>query len=79
MAQIIFNIPDAVLPRVVDAVSLAFNYLPTLLSGGPNPETKGAFTKRMIANEIKKWVAVQEGRVADDAAQANAQSQIDIT
>ena len=78
MAQIILNIPDAVLPRVVDAISGLHDRPDTVDDGNgnqiPNPETKGQFAKRILRQWFKAKVVVWEGREAGKAAEASARA-----
>jgi hypothetical protein len=71
MAQIQITIPDAVLPRVVDAFAATYGYQPTI-DGAPNPETKAAFAKRQVIAFIKRTVADREAGAAADAARSTA-------
>ena len=79
MAVITFTIPDAVVQRVLDAYATTFSYSPILMDGTTNPETKAAFTKRMITNQIKGIVKASEGGAANTTAQNNVETQIPIT
>lgn len=54
MAQIVLNIPDAILPRVVNA--LTFDYQPILEDGTPNPQTRNQYAKQVIINFIKNRI-----------------------
>lgn len=53
MAQIIINIPNDKLSRVIDALCSLHGYRATLLDGTANPETKQQFAKRKIIEKIK--------------------------
>lgn len=60
---ITLTIPDADMPRVVNAICLVNDYQDTI-NGVPNPETKNQFAKRMLILEIKIWVRDAELRVS---------------
>jgi len=68
VASIAINIPDGKLQRVIDGIAVARNYRATMSDGTPNPETKAQFARRMVAEQIKDWVAQAEGAAADIAA-----------
>lgn len=67
MAQIILNIPDPILPRVVDDIATKFNFA----LNGLNQETKGAFAKRMMITTVKQWLKDVEGSAPYDTARQN--------
>ena len=85
MATISFTIPDAQLTRVVNALCVTYGYQDTMGYTGtppdlvpvPNPETKGQFAKRMIAEHIKNCVKQVEGGAATLQAQQTTNSAID--
>jgi hypothetical protein len=61
------TIPDAQAQRVVDALSEAAAWKPTLEDGSPNPETKAQAAKRYIIERIKAQVRSYEAiRLPDD-------------
>lgn len=64
--------------RIQDAFAAEFNYQPTI-DGAPNPESKGAFTKRKVAEWVKEVVKRHEGDAARTAAAANVDSTVTIT
>lgn len=71
MAQISITIPDGKLNRVVNAVCIANHYREFQSDGTtPNPETKAQFTRRMVVEQIKQWVAIADGIKADTDARA---------
>jgi hypothetical protein len=74
MAQITISIPDAVLPRVLDAMASAYGYSATLPDGSPNPQSKAQFARQQLANFVKQTVAEQEVRAAVAAASQSAAS-----
>ena len=55
MAQITLDIPDAQLPRVIDALCLQYNY--DANGGGL---TRGQFAKRCVANMVRRVVRLAE-------------------
>lgn len=63
--------------RIQDAFGLYFNYQATLPGGGANPESKGAFTKRMVAEWVKDIVKAVEANAAADAARTTAAASAD--
>lgn len=89
MATISITIPDEHLQRVIDAITGHYGYTDTIPDPGDpegpeiaNPETKGEFTKRQVAEFIKNNVISWEAKQASEAARltaiANAEG-IDIT
>ena len=75
MATIVLTIPDAVIPRVVAAVALKFDYNTNKLAG----ETTGQFAKRMLGVTLKQWVKDAEGPVPYVTAKtAQAAVELDI-
>lgn len=77
MASIQITVPDAVLSRVLDAVSAKWGYNP---GGG---QTKAQFAKATLAAYLKSIVRDYEAEVAAkaayDAAKATAESDLAIT
>lgn len=69
MAQIIINIPDADLPRVLNAFSNEYGYDRYVEEGGSLG--KAAFAKSKVVNFIKDVVKVHEHRNAVTAAVSN--------
>ena len=78
MAQIIFNIPDTELNRVVDCITGQYNYQP-VINGQPNPETKGVFTKRMIKHFIINTVRAYETNKIVDSTRTTELAKSDPT
>jgi hypothetical protein len=77
MATIVLTIPDAVLPRVVDALCA---------TGGREENStvaKGVFAKRVLIDWVRDQVILNETRLAQEAARltadAKARSEITIT
>jgi hypothetical protein len=68
MATITLTIPDAVMPRVVDALCAEGGYV----SG-----SRGAFAKQQVVDHVRRVVRQYESRVARDAAGAAADSAAD--
>lgn len=56
MAQLIFNIPDDEVQRVVSALATFYGYRATDDAGNANPENRAAYVKRKIADEMKARV-----------------------
>lgn len=61
MATISFTIPDDKLQRIIDGYSKAHNYQEKVILevdgvGVPNPESRAAFVKRLVAEHIKRTV-----------------------
>lgn len=75
MATIVLNIPDAVLPRVVDA----------LCAEGRRPEdspiSKGQFAKNMVIAYVREVVRTQEAMAARIVAEREATAAVarDVT
>ena len=75
MAQLIINIPNDKVTRVMDALTGAWGYEPLILSEIemiPNPETKAAFVKRHIIDDLKEVIYNYELTTAVKAAVATA-------
>lgn len=87
MATITLNIPDAILPRVLNGFASRYGYTPTLVDGNgadyQNPETKAQFAKRMLVDYMRTVVREAEATAAADAARQAAEqaarSEITIT
>ncbi len=80
MAQLIIDIPDPVVTRVLMAVSTRWGYQDTIIVDGnpvPNPETRAAFCKRMLAMHIRNWVREYEGVNAGNSARAAAEAAVE--
>lgn len=67
MAQIIFNIPDDQVSRVVTALSGFYGYREIDENGDPNPETRAAYAKRKMAQEMRARVKRVERQQQADA------------
>jgi len=69
--QIIFNIANEDLPRVITAFTVTFNYQETIIDENgdevPNPETKAQFTKRMWIKYGKDVTRNYEDETAHEA------------
>ena len=72
MATITLNIPDAALPRVVDALCALDGYEP---GSGP----KGAFAKQVLIRIVKQTVKNHEAEIARRTAAAKADSEVSVT
>ena len=86
MAQLLFNIPDAVTPRVLDAMASKYNYDIYYLKELENnkvPLTKIQFVKMQIIQMFKNAVADYESRSAiqnaADSAKQSVETDIKIT
>jgi hypothetical protein len=81
MAQITINIPDAAMPRVIDAWGAG--YSSTLPDGSPNPQTKAQYARAKIISALKNRVVIYESgeasRVAARSAKQKAESEIAIS
>ena len=80
IAVITLNIPDAALPRIIDAFCTEYNYIPQMTNAEgeviPNPQTRAQFTKAKIIEHIKAVVKDQEGRVAAEAARQTKETEV---
>ena len=56
MAQLVFNIPDDQVQRVVNALALFYGYRATDEQGNPNAETKAQYVRRRMADEMRARV-----------------------
>ena len=72
MAQIVLTVPDAMLSRVVTALSERGGYRATLSDGTANPQTRAQFAKQQIALFVRESVKLYE------AEQARATNDIDV-
>ncbi len=88
MAQLIFDIPDAVAARAVNGVAYFNGYMDTITDPAtgaqiPNPVTKQAYAKQVIARWIKVQVVAYERRLAagsaGDSAEQAAENEITVT
>jgi ABC-type antimicrobial peptide transport system ATPase subunit len=71
MATFPIEIPDDKVQRVINAAAIVKRYRKFQSDGvTPNPESKAQFFRRMVAEEIKNWVAIADGIAADEAARA---------
>jgi hypothetical protein len=84
MAQIILNIPDALVNRVIAGMCGLHNY-PTEIQNPdnpdemiPNPESKADFIKKIIKKRIKKDVLEWEGAEAQRTAYITGETEVDI-
>jgi hypothetical protein len=66
MAQIVLTIPDAVLPRVIDALCIDGQRPAT------SPVPKGQFAKQQIIDHVMRVVRQVEAQQAAEAARATA-------
>lgn len=77
MADITITIPNAVLSRVINA--LTFDYQPTLDNGTPNPTTRNQHAKQQIIKFIKNRVRTFEQETAIRNLTASVENDITIT
>ena len=84
MAQIVLNIPDALVDRVVAGMCGLHNYQETIPDPNnpeqmiPNPETKAEFVKRIIRKKIKRDVIEWEGAEAQRATYRTGETEITL-
>lgn len=68
-ADITITIPDAAVPRVINAMAAVHGYEETI-NGQPNPETKAQFARRMLLKYLRDvtlgYEMVLERKIADD-------------
>ena len=81
--KLTLTIPDAQAQRLIDGVCGNFGYQAYLRDEagnviGPNPETAGQFTRRMVIEWLKKVVRAEERRIAEEAARVAAGQTADI-
>lgn len=74
MATISFNIPDAVLQRVLDDIAIAKDF--ATFGGGL---TKAQFAKKVIIDFVMNLCRRVEGRAAEQGAQQTVNTDIVIT
>jgi hypothetical protein len=83
MATISITIPDAVVPRITNAIAANGGWSPLLNDGSVNPLTKNAFSKKWLIDQILQQVRIYEVAQASQTAAAtasdNVTSQIVIT
>lgn len=70
MATISITVPDAVVPRVLDAMADTYTYDPA------TDGTKAQFAKKQIAAHVKSIVVAYETRIASEEAAATAQAAV---
>lgn len=71
MASITITIPDAVAPRVLDAVASRYGWAPDL------GVTKAQFAKSILVNLLKESVKLHEGNIASRQATDTSNAQVD--
>lgn len=62
MASFTITVPDAVVPRVADAVAATFAY------DAERDGTKAQFTKKVLVDYLRRLVQEHEARLAQQAA-----------
>lgn len=71
MAQIIMNIPDQYIARILDAFAVVYGY------DAADGLTKAQFAKSKVRDYIKEIVVRHEGSLARQAANDTVQDEID--
>ena len=76
MPSITIDVPSSSdLTRVVDAICGTYNYQANIPNNGgtvPNPETKNQYSKRMVAEFLKKLTRTWEKQQAEKTAGVTA-------
>lgn len=78
MATLSIDIPAGQTNRVLDGVALYHGYQATI-GENPNPESKAAFAKRMVIEEVKKWVRTSEQATAAKTAAESVNSGVTLS
>ena len=82
MATFTFEIPDAIVSRVMDAFGASYGYAATLPDGSSNPETLAQFTKRKVISYMREVTIAHErqkaGAAAEKASEDKAKAEIAI-
>lgn len=76
MANITIQIPDALLPRVINGLASFYGYQAEI-DGQPNPQTKGQFAKMQLIEHIKHCVKTVETDGAVNAARLAKQAEVE--
>lgn len=74
MAQLILNIPDNQINRVIDAICIKYGYqdqLETPEGYIPNPLTKAQFSRNRVAELLKNHILQIEREIATNAISIN--------
>lgn len=78
MAQISFNIPDAIAPDVVLQFSEYHGYEPQVPNQNgemvDNPQSRAAFSKQVLINHVRDVYRIMKGRAAAEAARDTAEA-----
>lgn len=77
MANITIQIPDNLLPRVVNGLATFYGYKDTLEDGTPNTQTKGQFAKAQLIEHIKHCVKQVETDEAVNTARLAKQTEVE--
>ncbi len=78
MAQISVTIPDAALPRVLDAFASSYQYKATVPDPAnpsltiPNPQTKAQFARSRLISYMQDIVRAHEANAAAETARVQA-------
>jgi hypothetical protein len=83
VATINLNIPDAIMPDVIDALADRGGYDTLTVPEGQTKPTKQAFAKHQIIDFVKTvtrhYKAEQDAKVARDTAYEDIDAKLDIT
>lgn len=77
MAVIPLNVPDAALPRVIDALCWEGGYDTLELPEGEAPPPRAQFAKSRVVRFVRETVRNHEANVAQEAARAKAVAKAD--
>lgn len=70
------TVSDTIKDRVIDAYATQYRYQPTI-NGQPNPQSKAAFTKAQIINQIKSVVKTVEANKQVELARSQTMTKVD--
>lgn len=76
MAVISINIPDNLLPRVINGLASFYGYQAEI-DGQPNPQTKGQFAKKQLIAHIIHCIKTVETDEAVNAARLAKQAEVE--
>ncbi len=78
MAQIIIDIPDALVTRALNGLAAHYGYRAELDDGTTNPQTRAQYVREKLRKELRTRVLEAEKQVAADIARQTV-TEIDIT
>lgn len=82
MANLSFTVPDAALPRLVDAFCGTFGYKEVLVNGQANPLSRQQFTRDQVRVFMQRivieWETKEAAALAVETASAKATSEVAI-